>query len=98
MAGQPPSCLLFGERTMHLSELLLKEGKGISVHGQLAGSVPRTHPSSPSMSTHSAINWHGPRLKYLPGTCKQKTVRKNKNNDQSMSQLLLQHFVVVVVF
>lgn len=28
MAGQPPSCLLFGGRTMHLSELLLKEEKG----------------------------------------------------------------------
>lgn len=46
-----PVMSAFWGRTMHLSELLLKEGKGIWVHGQLAGSVPRTRPS-PSVSTH----------------------------------------------
>lgn len=41
---------------MHLSERLLKEGKGISVHGQLAGSVPR--PPAPRLSLHVHTQTH----------------------------------------
>lgn len=77
--GCPLHVCFFLGRTMHLSELLLKEGKGISVHGQLAGSMPRTHPSpyvSTHTDTHSAIKRHGPQLKYLPGTCKQKVAQE----------------------
>lgn len=45
--GCPHRVCFFGGEQCIFSELLLKEGKGISVHGQLAGSVPRTHPSLP---------------------------------------------------
>lgn len=102
-----PRHVCFLGRTIHLSELLLKEGKGISVHGQLAGIVPRTHPSPLCVhthtDTHSAINWHGPRLKYLPGTCKQKAVQEIMINPclsylTALFSSLPQYYQVCVVF
>lgn len=67
-----------GGRTMHLSESLIEGGEG-DLSGRTAGRQRASHlpcpgPARPGPSTytHSAINWHGPQLKYLPGACKQK--------------------------
>lgn len=62
-----------GGRTMHLSESLIEGGEG-DLSGQTAGRQRVSHPPRPGPSTytHSAINWHGPWLKYSPGACKQK--------------------------
>lgn len=63
---------------MHLSESLIEGGEG-DLSGRTAGRqrashLPRPGPARPGPSTytHSAINWHGPRLKYLPAAYKQK--------------------------
>lgn len=48
-----PRHVCFLGRTMHLSELLLKEATGIWVHRQLAGSMLPTHPPSPTPRPHT---------------------------------------------
>lgn len=53
---------------------LIKGGEG-DLSGRTAGRQRASHPPlslrvHTHTHTHSAINWHGPRLKHLPGTCK----------------------------
>lgn len=71
-------CFFFGRLGGEQWISLIEGGEG-DLSRRTAGRQRASHPPcpglfrpGPSMYTHSAINWHGPRLKYLPGTYKQK--------------------------
>lgn len=72
MAGLPPSCLLSWENNASL-RALIKGGEGGFQSADSWQAACLTSPLSPPCPhIHTAINWHGLRLKYLPGPCKQK--------------------------
>lgn len=88
--GSSSSCLLFFGRLEGEQWISLIEGGEGDLSGRTAGRQRASHPPCPglscpgsSMYTHSAINWHGPRLKYLPGAYKQKKREGGRNGPES---------------